>query len=170
LIQTGKVCNYSIGEYKSLLRQEKKLKTLTEIQKESIAKMKESKQLVAVAISSNVIMFCAKAYGAVESGSASMFAESMHSIADVLNESLLLWGLFRSLKKADIEHPYGFTTEKYAWALVSGVGVFFLGGGVTLYHGFSGLVSGGHQLSDISPALWALSGCLLFETSCFFLM
>ncbi|KAJ2991393.1 hypothetical protein HDV02_003792 [Globomyces sp. JEL0801] len=118
-------------------------------------------------------MFGAKFYGALASGSASMWAESMHSLADVLNESLLMWGIWRSLKKPgkhciqskfpDIDHPYGYMTEKYAWALVSGVGVFFLGGGVTLYHGLSGLLAGGHILGDIQPALMALGGCLLFE-------
>jgi hypothetical protein len=59
-------------------------------------------------------------------------------------------------------------TEKYAWALVSGVGIFFLGGGVSLYHGISGLLAGGIEVVDIQPAIWALSGCLLFETSSYF--
>jgi solute carrier family 30 (zinc transporter), member 9 len=36
-------------------------------------------------------------------------------------------------------------------------------GGVTLYHGFSGLLAGGHILGDITPAIFALSGSLFFE-------
>jgi solute carrier family 30 (zinc transporter), member 9 len=74
-------------------------------------------------------------------------------------------GLWRSLQQPDLNHPYGYATEKYAWAMVSGVGVFFLGGGVTLYHGIIGIVQGGTLLHDITPALWALSGCFLFEIS-----
>jgi zinc transporter 9 len=86
----------------------------------------------------------------------------------VFNESLLMLGLWRSLKKPDVQHPYGFMTEKYAWALVSGVGIFFLGGGVSLYHGISGLLGGGLDVVDIQPAVWALAGCLVFETSASF--
>lgn len=75
-----------------------------------------------------------------------------------------MYGLWRSLKQPDLDHPYGYMTEKYAWALVSGVGVFFLGGGVTLYHGISGLIEGGHVLHDLQPAFMALGGCFLFES------
>jgi divalent metal cation (Fe/Co/Zn/Cd) transporter len=52
------------------------------MQREMVQKMKESKQLVTIAIGSNLMMFAAKSYGAWKSGSASMFAESMHSLAD----------------------------------------------------------------------------------------
>jgi zinc transporter 9 len=75
-------------------------------------------------------------------------------------------GLWRSLQQPDINHPYGFMTEKYAWAMVSGVGVFFLGGGVTLYHGIMGLLSP-TELLDMTPALYALLGCFCFEISNF---
>lgn len=68
------------------------------------------------------------------------------------------------MRQADSAHPYGYLTEKYAWALVSGVGVFFLGGGVTLYHGISGLLSGGEPLGDLNTAYYALAGCLAFES------
>jgi divalent metal cation (Fe/Co/Zn/Cd) transporter len=64
------------------LKLERKKQTAEESQREIVQKMKESKQLVTVAIGSNLMMFVAKAYGAWKSGSASMFAESMHSIAD----------------------------------------------------------------------------------------
>jgi hypothetical protein len=71
-----------LGEYKSLVRQERKSLGAETHSREIIQKMKESKQLVGIAISSNVIMLLAKSYGAFTSGSAAMFAESMHSIAD----------------------------------------------------------------------------------------
>lgn len=122
-----------------------------------------SAKVVGVAIGTNLIMFSGKLYGAISSGSASMFAESLHSLADIVNESLLMFGIWRSLRRADGDHPYGFLHEKYAWALVSGCGVFFLGGGVTLHHGITGFLAGGHILGDITPALFALGGSLVFE-------
>ncbi|KAJ3047579.1 hypothetical protein HK097_011412 [Rhizophlyctis rosea] len=59
-------------------------------------------------------------------------------------------------------HPYGFTNERYAWALVSGVGIFFLGGGVSLYHGISGLFAT-HELGDMTSSWIVLGASLLFE-------
>ena len=50
-----------------------------------------------------VVIFCdyLKTIVAIVSGSASMFAESVHSFADTLNQSLLLIGLKRSRRPAD---------------------------------------------------------------------
>ncbi|KAJ3300547.1 hypothetical protein HK104_010489 [Borealophlyctis nickersoniae] len=63
----------------------------------------------------------------------------------------------------DPMHPYGFTAERYAWALVSGVGIFFLGGGVSLYHGISGLLASHHVLGDPTSSWIVLGASLLFE-------
>ena len=35
---------------------------------------------------------------------------------------------------------YGFSRVRYVYALISGVGIFFLGAGVTVYHGITGLL------------------------------
>eukprot|EP00842_Homolaphlyctis_polyrhiza_P002815 jgi/Hompol1/3534/HPOL_003270-RA len=122
-----------------------------------------SQKVVALAITSNLVMFSAKLFGALQSGSASMLSEAIHSLADLINESLLMFGIHRSLRQPDLEHPYGFTSERYAWALVSGVGIFFLGGGVSLYHGISGLFSTSHVIGDSSTSLWILGASLVFE-------
>ena len=34
---------------------------------------------------------------------------------------------------------YGFSRARYVYSLISGVGIFFLGAGVTVYHGAMGL-------------------------------
>jgi cation diffusion facilitator family transporter len=153
---------YSDGEFRSrikYLRRRGDQVDTTILRKSSL---QTSQKIVVMAIASNFIMFCGKMYGAVVSSSASMLAESLHSLADMLNETLLLWGIRRSLKLPDGDHPYGFLTEKYAWALVSGCGVFFLGGGVSLFHGISGLFSPA-PLGDIAPAFYALGASLAFE-------
>ncbi|KAJ3066727.1 hypothetical protein HDU99_003748 [Rhizoclosmatium hyalinum] len=91
-----------------------------------------------------------------------MFAEALHSLADLLNEMLLMIGIRRSLKEPDANHPYGFSSERTAWALVSGVGIFFLGGGVSMYHGISGLLNP-HTIGDATVGYWVLAGSLCFE-------
>ncbi|KAJ3216020.1 hypothetical protein HK099_006099 [Clydaea vesicula] len=121
-----------------------------------------SQKVVAFAITSNFLMFSGKLYAAIVSGSSSMFSEALHSLADILNECLLMWGILRSLRQPDPDHPYGFTMERYAWALVSGVGIFFLGGGVSIYHGVSSIIYP-HALGDPTMAWYVLGASLLFE-------
>ncbi|KAJ3031553.1 UNVERIFIED_CONTAM: hypothetical protein HDU68_002651 [Siphonaria sp. JEL0065] len=121
-----------------------------------------SHKVVMLAMASNGTMFVAKLYAAVVSGSASMFAEALHSLADLLNEMLLMIGIRRSLKEPDANHPYGFSSERTAWALVSGVGIFFLGGGVSMYHGISGLLNP-HVIGDATIGFWVLGLSLCFE-------
>ena len=73
-------------------------------------------------------------------GSASMFAESVHSLADTLNQSLLLVGLNRSKKPADSIRGYGYGIERFFWSLISACGILFIGAGVTIYHSFESLL------------------------------
>ncbi|XJO76598.1 hypothetical protein BDV3_007103 [Batrachochytrium dendrobatidis] len=152
-----------IGEWKSRVKQLRREVTEVEHKNQRKHQLKGSQKVVLLAISSNLIMFFAKSYGAITSGSASMYSEALHSLADVLNESLLMLGISRSLRQPDTEHPYGFLSEKYAWALVSGVGVFFLGGGVSLYHGINGLFVNDHVLGDPTIALYILGASLSFD-------
>ena len=56
---------------------------------------------VIAALFGNVLVTVLKTLVAIFSGSASMFAESVHSFADTLNQSLLLIGIKRSKRPAD---------------------------------------------------------------------
>ncbi|KAL3897314.1 MAG: hypothetical protein SGCHY_003501 [Lobulomycetales sp.] len=151
-----------IGEWKSRLRQMRREVTMVEQNISRKNTLESSQKVVALAITSNAILFSSKLYAAIASGSPSMFSEALHSLADMLNESLLMWGIHRSLRQPDPKHPYGFTMERYAWALVSGVGIFFLGGGVSIYHGVVGLINP-QPLGDPTLAWIVLGGSLLFE-------
>jgi zinc transporter 9 len=71
--------------------------------------------------------------------SGTMLSESIHSLADFLNQLLLLIGIERSNRQPDTAFQYGYGAERYVWALISAVGIFFLGCGVTLYHGITAL-------------------------------
>ena len=95
---------------------------------------------VIAAIFGNAIVGLAKFFSFFITGSGAMFSESIHSLADTANQSLLLIGVERSHKKANVEHPYGHGRERYIWALISACGIFFLGCGVTVYHGVSTLI------------------------------
>lgn len=95
---------------------------------------------VIAALSGNIIVTIIKTVVAFFSGSASMFAESVHSFADTLNQSLLLVGLKRSKKPADDARGYGYGIERFFWSLISACGILFIGAGITVYHSVDSLI------------------------------
>lgn len=74
------------------------------------------------------------------SGSGAMFSEAIHSLADTANQFLLFIGIRSSEKPADALFPYGYGAERYLYSLLSAVGIFVLGCGVTVYHGIHDLL------------------------------
>uniref|UniRef100_UPI002588A7F4 cation diffusion facilitator family transporter n=1 Tax=uncultured Microbacterium sp. TaxID=191216 RepID=UPI002588A7F4 len=63
------------------------------------------------------------------SGSASMLAEAIHSLADSGNQLLLLFGGRQARRRADAEHPFGYGRERYVYAFVVAIILFSIGGG-----------------------------------------
>jgi zinc transporter 9 len=88
-------------------------------------------------------------------GSGSMLSESIHSLADMANQLLLAIGIRRSQRAPTKEYPYGFSTERFIWALISAVGIFFLGCGASVYHGVSILLDP-HPLESLPIAFSVL--------------
>ncbi|MEO8329193.1 MAG: cation diffusion facilitator family transporter [Candidatus Nanopelagicales bacterium] len=69
------------------------------------------------------------------SGSASMLAESVHSLADSANQVLLLVGGRRAKREATASHPFGFGRERYVYAFVVSIVLFSVGGVFSIYEG-----------------------------------
>lgn len=95
----------------------------------------ESRGTVLLALGANLGIAVAKLVGGLLSGSAAMLAEAAHSVADTLNQVLLLTGLSRSKRPADDNHPFGYGQERYFWSLLAAVGIFVLGAGYSIYEG-----------------------------------
>jgi len=125
--------------------------------------MANSKTSVVAAIGGNSIIMVGKFTAFAFSGSGAMLSEGIHSLADVLNQILLLIGIQRADKQADGQYAYGYGREVYIWALISAVGIFFLGCGVTVYHGIESLLHPPEQLTDLTFALIVLLVSLLIE-------
>jgi solute carrier family 30 (zinc transporter), member 9 len=105
-----------------------------------MAHSNQSKPII-VAILANATIAIAKAIGFLFSGSSALLSETIHSIADVMNQSLLLIGIKRGEKGASDIYHYGHSQERFFWNLVSAMGIFVLGCGVTVYHGVHDLLS-----------------------------
>ena len=73
------------------------------------------------------------------SGSASLLAEGVHSLADTGNQLLLLRGAAASRKAADSEHPFGYGRERYVYAFVVSIVLFSVGGVFSIYEGVNKL-------------------------------
>jgi zinc transporter 9 len=95
---------------------------------------------VIAALGGNIFITIIKWIGFFVSGSGAMFSEAVHSVADVFNQILLLIGIQRSKKPSNDDHPYGYGTERFFWAIISACSIFFVGSGVTIYHGINALV------------------------------
>lgn len=66
-------------------------------------------------------------------GSSSMLAESIHSVADSGNQGLLLFGGHRARRAATEKHPFGYGRERYIYAFIVSIVLFSLGGLFALY-------------------------------------
>ncbi|MEC9093425.1 MAG: cation diffusion facilitator family transporter [Planctomycetota bacterium] len=121
-----------------------------------------SKTAVAAAIGGNFMVMLGKIGAFVFTGSGAMLSEAIHTLADLLNQILLLVGIVRSDRNPDDAADYGYRAERYVWALISAVGIFFLGCGVTVYHGISSLFHP-HELDHIWWAVGVLVFSLLLE-------
>ena len=109
-----------------------------------MASKTHGKVSVIAALIGNTFVTIIKVIAAVMTMSTSMFAESVHSFADTLNQSLLLVGLTRSKKPADHVRGYGYGIERFFWSLISACGILFIGAGITIYHSITSLLHGNH--------------------------
>lgn len=73
------------------------------------------------------------------SGSSSLLAESVHSVADTGNQLLLLVGGRRSRKEADEAHPFGYGRERFVFAFVVSIILFSVGGVFSIWEGIQKL-------------------------------
>lgn len=99
-----------------------------------------SRGAVIAAIAGNGSLTIIKTIAWLMSGSGAMLSEAIHSFADTANQLLLFLGIQSSEKPADATFHYGYGAERFFYALMSAVGIFVLGCGVSLYHGIENLL------------------------------
>ncbi|MEU3273422.1 cation diffusion facilitator family transporter [Saccharomonospora sp. NPDC006951] len=90
---------------------------------------------ILAALTANAGIAVAKFVGFLITGSSSMLAESVHSVADTSNQGLLLLGQKTSRRKADKEHPFGYGRDRYFYSFIVALMLFTLGSAFALYEG-----------------------------------
>jgi cation diffusion facilitator family transporter len=101
----------------------------------------ESLRSVLAALAANLTIALAKGVAAALTGSPALLAETLHTVADAGNEVLLFIAIRRSRRPADASHPFGYGPERYYWALLAAIGMFVIGGAVSIWDGLRALLN-----------------------------
>ncbi|MER7952925.1 cation diffusion facilitator family transporter [Streptomyces sp. NPDC096079] len=91
---------------------------------------------IVAALAANLAIAVAKFVAFLFSGSSSMLAESVHSLADSGNQGLLLLGGKKAKRQATPEHPFGYGRERYIYAFLVSIVLFSVGGMFAIYEGY----------------------------------
>jgi cation diffusion facilitator family transporter len=121
---------------------------------------------IVAAMLANAGIAVAKFIAYLVTGSASMLAESIHSVADTSNQGLLLLGGKRAKRIADDQHQFGYGRERYFWAFVVALVLFTLGGVYSIYEGID-KIRHPHELESIGWAIGVLLIGILLEGASF---
>ncbi|MER5873333.1 cation diffusion facilitator family transporter [Streptomyces sp. NPDC002044] len=112
---------------------------------------------IVAALAANLAIAVAKFVAYLFSGSSSMLAESVHSLADSGNQGLLLLGGKKAKREATPEHPFGYGRERYIYAFLVSIVLFTVGGMFAIYEGYEKI----HDPHEITHWYWPV-GVLLF--------
>jgi cation diffusion facilitator family transporter len=129
---------------------------------------KESTFTVFVAFAVNLAVAIAKTVAAAVSGSASMTAEAAHSWADTGNQGFLIIANRRSSRPPDADRPLGYGREAYVWSLLAAVGLFVVGGSLSVWRGVTELLHGEATAENYLVAYVVLGVAFVLESSSLF--
>ncbi|MGQ4380582.1 cation diffusion facilitator family transporter [Streptomyces sp. SAS_267] len=91
---------------------------------------------IVAALGANLAIAVAKFVAFAFSGSSSMLAEGVHSLADSGNQALLLIGGKKAQREATPQHPFGYGRERYIYAFLVSIVLFSVGGMFAVYEGY----------------------------------
>lgn len=117
-------------------------------------------------MAANAGIAVAKFVAYVVTGSASMLAESIHSVADTSNQGLLLLGGRRAKRVADNRHQFGYGRERYFWAFIVAMVLFAVGGLFSIYEGVE-KIRHPHELESLGWAIGVLVFAIVLEAFSF---
>src|SRR3954471_11996336 len=124
----------------------------------------ESGGAIAAAFAANVGIAVTKFVGFLITGSSSLLAESIHSIADSSNQGLLVLGGRQAKQAPDELHQFGHGRVRYFWAFVVAVVLFSLGGLFSVYEGYH-KIRDPHELDSPIVAIVILVLAMALEGS-----
>jgi cation diffusion facilitator family transporter len=106
---------------------------------------KGTRTTILLAMGANLAIALAKLVGGLITGSAAMFAESAHSVADTTNQVFLLVSLQLATREPTETHPFGHGKERFFWALLAAVMIFVSGAVFSIFEGIHDLLGPGSE-------------------------
>ncbi len=122
----------------------------------------ESGKAILAAFLANMGIAASKFAGFLITGSSSLLAEAIHSVADSSNQGLLFLGGKRAQRPASELHPFGFGRSRYFWSFVVAIVLFSVGGLFAIYEGWH-KISHPEELSSPAVAFVILGLAFVFE-------
>jgi cation diffusion facilitator family transporter len=122
----------------------------------------KNKKVIYAALAGNTAIAITKIAAALYTGSSAMLSESIHSVVDTGNQTLLLYGLRRAARPADEQHPFGYGRELYFWAFVVAILIFAVGAGVSIYEGIH-RVQNPRPITNVGINYAVLTFAMIFE-------
>ena len=114
------------------------------------------KKAIVAALLANAGIAISKFVGYLITGSSSMLAEAVHSVADTSNQGLLLFGQKRSEQPADKLHQFGYGRNRYFYSFVVALVLFTMGSMFAIYEGIHKI----QHPEELSSA-WVAIGILI---------
>jgi cation diffusion facilitator family transporter len=121
---------------------------------------------IIAALAANLGIAITKFVAFLFTGSSSMLAESVHSLADTGNQALLLFGGRRARRERDHAHPFGYGRERYFYAFVVALVLFSAGGVFALFEGVE-KIRHPHNVEDAWVAIGVLLVAMVLESLSF---
>ena len=118
------------------------------------------------ALAANVGIAVTKFVAFAITGSASMLAESVHSVADSGNQALLLIGRRQAQREETEEHQFGFGAERYLYGFIVALVLFIVGAVFSVYEGVQRILHPEH-LTSPAVALAVLGVAAVLESLSF---
>jgi cation diffusion facilitator family transporter len=110
-----------------------------------------------LSVVTNVVVFVAKYWVGIQSGSVAILADAWHTMSDSLSSAVVLAGFKAASKPADREHPFGHGRAELIAALIIGILLAFVG--------FNFLVESVQRLLDQQAATYGLFAVLVVGAS-----
>jgi zinc transporter 9 len=118
----------------------------------------ESRRLIKIALVGNFAIAAAKASIWAMTGSSALMSETIHSLVGCANQTLLLVGHRASESKPDKIHQYGYGKDIYFWSLISALGTFWFGAGVSGWNSVLSILDPSVSVELMGLEMWSVLG------------
>jgi cation diffusion facilitator family transporter len=125
-----------------------------------------STRAVVAALAANLGIAVTKFAAFAFTGSSSMLAEAVHSVADTGNQGLLLLGGRRAAKQGDSKHQFGYGHERFFYAFVVSLVLFSVGGLFAIVEGVF-KIAHPHKVEHPLVAVVVLAAAVVMESLSF---